>query len=139
MAVSPHAFSANMAAPFAQSGRANFGQAASSGLSLKWSALQDCSAVVAMMAGYQPEALRADVRNFPALIRPVGGWRAEQAARDVTTLMAIMEAGIASLLAAQARGAMPVLAARALWQEFIATRQAIMALLPASGVSTRLA
>jgi len=115
------------------SGRASFAQAGASATSMRWAALADAANVVATLAGLEPERATADVRNFPALIRDTEAWRRERAENGVTDLAAIMEPGIAALLAVNARGADPRPAAMALWREFVAARAAILSLLPPSG------
>lgn len=104
-----------------------------SATSLKWAALTEAGSVVATLAGLDPERSTADVRNFPALIRDAEGWRRELAENGVADLAAMMEPGIAALLAVSARGADPAPAALALWREFIRARSAILALLPPVG------
>jgi hypothetical protein len=111
-------------------GRAEFGQASASAMSMKWSALHDAAGVVAMLAGIAAEPMRADVRNFPAVMRDAGGWRRERAEQGIDDLSAIMEPGLAALLAVHARGVNPASAALALWQEFHAARAALLALTP---------
>ena len=61
------------------SGRPEFGQASASAMSMKWSALHDAVSVVGSLAGLAPETMRAEVRNFPAVMRDAGGWRRERA------------------------------------------------------------
>lgn len=112
------------------SGRAEFGQASASAMSMKWSALHDAAGVVAMLAGIAAEPMRADVRNFPAIMRDAGGWRRSMAEQGIEDLTAIMEPGMAALLAVHARGVSPAAAALALWQEFHAVRAALLALTP---------
>ena len=112
------------------SGRAEFGQASASAMSMKWSALHDAAGVVAMLAGIAAEPMRADVRNFPAVMRDAGGWRRSMAEQGIEDLTAIMEPGMAALLAVHARGVSPAAAALALWQEFHAARAALLALTP---------
>jgi len=112
------------------SGRPEFGQASASAMSMKWAALHDAISVVGSLAGLAPEPMRADVRNFPALIRDVGGWRRDRAEQGIDDLSAVMEPGIAALLAIQARGVNPASAALALWQEFHAARAALLMLAP---------
>ena len=112
------------------SGRAEFGQASASAMSMKWSALHDAAGVVAMLAGIAAEPMRADVRNFPAIMRDAGGWRRSMAEQGIEDLTAIMEPGMAALLAVHARGVSPAAAALALWQEFHAARAALLALTP---------
>jgi hypothetical protein len=115
------------------SGRANFAQAGANATSMRWAALGDAANVVAALAGLEPERPATEVRNFPALIRDAEPWRRERAENGVLDLAAIMEPGIAALLAVNARGADPRPAALALWHEFLAARAAILALLPPSG------
>lgn len=118
------------------SGRPEFGQASASAMSMKWSALHDAAGVVGMLAGLAPETMRPDVRNFPAVMRDVGGWRRDLADRGIEDLSAIMEPGLAALLAVHARGVNPAPAALALWQEFHAARGALLALTPPVSAQT---
>jgi len=99
---------------------------------MRWAALTDAGNVVARLAGLEPERTTPEMRNFPALIRDTDPWRRERAQNGIVDLTAIMEPGIAALLAVNARGADPRPAARTLWREFIAARTAILSLLPAS-------
>lgn len=113
-------------------GRAAFGQAASSAMSMKWSALHDAAGVVAALAGMAAETMRPELRNFPALARDTGGWRREMAEQGIDDLSVIMEAGIAALLAVHARGVDSRAAAFSLWQEFLSARDGLLALVPAA-------
>ena len=112
------------------SGRPEFGQASASAMSMKWSALHDAVGVVGMLAGLAAEPMRPEIRNFPAVMRDAGGWRRDQAEQGIDDLSAIMEPGLAALLAVHARGANPAVPALALWQEFHAARAALLALVP---------
>lgn len=112
------------------SGRPEFGQASASAMSMKWSALHDAVGVVGMLAGMAAETMRPDVRNFPAVMRDAGGWRRDRAEQGIDDLSAVMEPGLAALLAIHARGVNPATAALALWQEFHAARAALLALTP---------
>jgi hypothetical protein len=112
------------------SGRAAFGQASATAMSMKWSALHDAAGVVASLAGLGTEPMRPEVRNFPAIMRDAGGWRRGLAEQGIEDMAAIMEPGLAALLAVHARGADAAPAALALWQEFHAARGALMALVP---------
>lgn len=96
--------------------------------SLKWAALHDAATTVCRMAGLPGEPLRPEVRNFPVRLAEAGGWRRALAEQGIDDLVAIMEPGLAALLAAHSRGASPVAAAAALWQEFIAARDAVLAI-----------
>ena len=115
------------------SGRVSPAPAGASATSMRWAALGDAAGVVASLAGLEPERTSAAVRNFPALMRDAEDWRRERAENGVADLAAIMEPGIAALLAVNARGADPRPAALALWREFAAARAAILSLLPPSG------
>jgi len=112
------------------SGRPEFGQASASAMSMKWSALHDAAGVVATLAGIAAEPMRPEVRNFPAVMRDAGGWRRNLAEQGIEDLAAVMEPGLAALLAVHARGINPATAALALWQEFCAARAALLALTP---------
>ena len=112
------------------SGRPEFGQASASAMSMKCSALHDAVAVVGSLTGMAPEAMRPEIRNFPAMMRDVGGWRRTLAEQGIEDLSAVMEPGLAALLAIHARGVNPAPAALALWQEFHAARAALLALTP---------
>ena len=99
-------------------------------VSMRWAALADAANIVATLAGLEPEETAPNADNFPALIGDAEAWRRERAEHGVADLAAIMEPGIAALLAVNARGADPRPAATALWREFVAARAAILSLLP---------
>ncbi len=111
-------------------GRAAFGQASATAMSLKWSALHDAAGAVLTLAGEAAEIMRVEIRNFPAVIRDAGGWRHNLAEEGIEDVTAIMEPGLAALLAVHARGADAAPAARALWQEFKTARDGLLALIP---------
>jgi hypothetical protein len=115
------------------SGRAQFGQASTSALGMKWSALHDAAAVVATLAGIAPEPMTAVLRNFPAVMRDAGGWRRAMAEQGIEDMSAFMEPGLSALLAVHARGVSPAPPAQALWQEFLAARDALVLLTPPPG------
>ncbi|TIX49294.1 hypothetical protein E5222_15230 [Alteraurantiacibacter aquimixticola] len=100
---------------------------------MRWAAVLDAGKVVAALAGMEAERPSKQVRNFPVLLRECPKWKRELAENGVKDLAAVMEPGIAALLAINARGADPRHAARALWREFSTARAAIIALLPPSG------
>lgn len=114
----------------ASSGRASFGQASASSMGMKWSALHDAAGIVATLAGMAAEPMTAELRNFPAVIRDAGGWQREAAEQGVEDVSAIMETGIAALLAVHARGIDARTAALSLWHEFTAARAGLIALAP---------
>ena len=101
--------------------------------SVKWAALGDAANAVAVLAGLAPERPAPELRNFPALIRDAEPWRRERAENGIADLAAIMEPGMAALLAVKARGADARPAALALLNEFNAARAALLALLPPTG------
>ncbi|WP_310532815.1 hypothetical protein [Novosphingobium sp.] len=127
--LSPFAGSATAPA-LVGSGRASFGQASASSMGMKWSALHDAAGIVATLAGIAPEPMTAELRNFPAVIRDVGGWQRDVAGQGVDDLSAIMETGIGALLAVHARGIDASTAALSLWQEFMTARSALLTLAP---------
>lgn len=111
-------------------GRAQFGQASASALGMKWSALHDAAGVVATLAGFAPEPMSQQLRNFPATLRDAASWRRIMAEQGIEDIGAILEPGLSALLAVHARGVNPAAAALALWQEFVAARDALLALSP---------
>lgn len=113
--------------------RGQFGLGGAAASSRKWAALQDAANVVASLAGFEPERPGPEVRNFPALIRDAAAWRRELAEQGIDDMTAMMQPGIAALLGVNARGADTRPAALALWREFRAAREAVLALLPPSG------
>ena len=117
------------------SGRPEFGQASASAMSMKWSALHDAVGVAGMLAGLAAEPTRPEIRNFPAVMRDAGGWRRALAEQGIDDLLAVMEPGLAALLAVHARGINPAVPALALWQEFYTARAALLALSPPPGAS----
>jgi hypothetical protein len=101
-----------------------------SALDSQWAALNDAAAAVATLAGLAAERPDARMRNFPALINDVGGWRLDLATNGVTDLSAMMRPGLRALVAVSERGQDPTPAAVALWREFHHARAALLALLP---------
>ncbi len=133
MNAQPPFFAASPAVPpgiLPGSGRADFGHASANAMSMQWAALHDAAGVVAMLAGIAAEPMKPEVRNLPAAMRDAGGWRRTMAEQGVADLAAIMEPGIAALLAVQARGLNPATPALALWQEFLTARDGLLALAP---------
>ena len=104
-----------------------------SAMSVQWAALQDAASAVATMAGLAAEKPSAQVRNFPALIKDLGGWRLELATNGVADLAAMMKPGVKALLAVAARGQDPTAAALSLWREYHHARAALIALVPEQG------
>ena len=94
----------------------------------KWAALHDAAAVVAALAGLGQEPHSPEVYGFPAAIHAAAGWRRTLAETGIDDLAAIMEPGIAALLAVNARGADARAPALALWHEFRSARDALLTL-----------
>jgi hypothetical protein len=124
MSAQPNTFAANPAA----GPRAN-----AQSLSVQWTALQDAAAAVAALAGLAAERPSAQVRNFPALIKDVGGWRFELASDLIGDLTAMMRPGLAALLAVNARGQDATAAAVTLWREYHHARNSVLELVPDGG------
>lgn len=100
---------------------------------MRWSALGEAANLVATLAGLEPEPAAAQGSDFDGLMRNAEAWRREQAENGVADLAAIMEPGLAALLAVNARGIDPRPAATALWREFATARDALIALLAPTG------
>lgn len=102
-------------------------------LSVQWTALQDAAAAVATLGGLAAERPSPQVRNFPALIKDVGGWRFDLAADLIGDLTAMMRPGLTALLAVNARGQDATAAAVTLWREYHHARNSVLALVPEGG------
>ncbi|MGN6357028.1 MAG: hypothetical protein ACTHLU_06055 [Novosphingobium sp.] len=96
----------------------------------QWAALHQAAGVVASLAGLDASSPPLAVRDFPATIAEVEGWRAALAQQGIADLSAVMQPGLSALLAIHAQGADTGAAARTLWEEFEAARAAVLALLP---------
>ena len=104
-----------------------------SAMSAQWAALHDAATAVAALAGLANEKPSAQVSNFPALIKDIGGWRMELAINGIADLAAMMKPGVKALLAVSARGQDPTAAALSLWREYHHARAALLALVPEQG------
>ena len=102
-------------------------------LSVQWTALQDAAAAVGALAGLAPESATPQIRNFPALIKDIGGWRFDVAADMIGDISAMMRPGLTALLAVNARGQDATAAAMTLWREYHHARSAVLALVPENG------
>jgi len=103
---------------------------AADAMTRKWLALHDAAAAVGAVAGLRAEPMSGEVLGFPTTVEAVGGWHHQQAEQGVDDLLAIMEPGLSALLTLHARGGNSYPAAMALWHEFHAARDALLALLP---------
>jgi hypothetical protein len=118
---------------FTPAGPAELGPGSTGLAAMQWAALAEAADLVATLAGVEPDSDPAERDGFAALIGGAEAWRRERAEHGVADLAAIMEPGLAALLAINARGADPRPAATALWREFAAARSAILSLLPPRG------
>ncbi|HSG35571.1 MAG TPA: hypothetical protein VLA37_13640 [Sphingomonadaceae bacterium] len=102
---------------------------------LKWAVLGNAAGIVAQLAGVEPAGQHA----FPEAIFAATGWRRELAEKSLDDLVAVLEPGIAALIAVNARNADARPAAQALWREFEASRDALLALAPvgANGAASK--
>ncbi|MBC2664617.1 hypothetical protein H7F51_03675 [Novosphingobium flavum] len=103
----------------------------------RWLGLHDAAGVVAALAGLPAPTVSPEARNFPQAIAQAGGWRLVHAREGVADLAAILETGIRALLAVHARGTPAAVPARALWDEFVAARDALLALAPPGSLERR--
>jgi hypothetical protein len=103
------------------------GAAAAGEAVAQWAALAEAAAVVAALADITPERAEPD---FAGRLAAAQGWRRIMAENGIADLAAIMEPGLAALLSVNDRGADPRPAALALWDEYRAAREAVLALLP---------
>lgn len=110
-----------------------FGQAQGNAVSMRWAALQDAGKALALLAGVDFGVNHPLTRHFPALFREADQHRRMIAERSIEDLMAMMEPGLAALLAVSARGADARVPALVLWREYCAAREALLALLPEVG------
>lgn len=111
------------------------GQDAADPAAARWAALCDAAAIVAVLADADPIADANDAADFAARVTGAEAWRRVMVENGIADLGAIMEPGIAALMTVNARGADPRPAAQALWREFSAAREAIVALLPPKDVA----
>jgi hypothetical protein len=112
------------------SGRAHFGQASSSTLGMKWSALHDAAGVVASHFGITAHVMTPELRGFPAVMRDACEWRRSLVEQGIEDISAFLEPALSALLSVQARGVNPSAPAQALWKEFVTARDALLTLRP---------
>ena len=134
MSTAPRDF-ASFASSSLDAGVAAAPAASAGALNLRWASLQEAAASIARLAGISGIALDGPERLFPHAMREVGGWRRALAEQGIDDLIAVLESGVAALLALHARGANAQPAAKALWDEFVTARDALVQLAhpPAGG------
>lgn len=94
----------------------------------RWATLHEAAGIVAALAGVAPSD--EDLTSFPAALRHSRGWRRNLAEQGIDDLSLILQTGIAALLSARRNGAASVAPARALWDEFVTAREALVGLVP---------
>jgi len=97
-------------------------------LGLQWAALREAAGVIATLARVEAQAARE--LAFPASLRDAPPRRCVMIEQAIGDLVAVMEPGVAALIAVCERGGDPAPAARALWQEFVRARIGLAALAP---------
>jgi hypothetical protein len=93
-----------------------------------WTALLEAAAVVAMLAGLPAEPLDEQLRAFGTAVAQAPHWLSEVVGQEIEDLAAIMEPGLAALITVHSGGRDSAAPARALWGEFVAARDALLAL-----------
>jgi hypothetical protein len=116
--------------PPAIPGSTSAGETAPGKMALRWSSLHVAAQAVAALAAVGSDHDRSAVADYAATMQAAGGWRLALAVQGVDDLAAVMEPGLAALLSIHCRGADPTVAAQALWDEFVAARAALLALVP---------
>ncbi len=99
---------------------------------MKWDALHEAASAVAMLAGVGEDITPQRVREFPYRLKALDPWRQHLAERGMDDLKAIMEPGIEALVTVNENGLDTAVPAMALWREFVAARESLLALLPPS-------
>ena len=96
---------------------------------LKWAALLDGAAMIAQLARLPSPAWSAELRDLPARARALGGWRQSLAEQTIDDLAAVMQPGLAALVAVRSSGRDCSGAALALWHECDSAQAALLALI----------
>ena len=93
-----------------------------------WDELHRRGVKIAHMAALSREPFAGRLAEFPLAIRRQLPGRVDVAVNAISDLLAITEPGLAALDAIEARGQDATAPALALWREFHASREAVMAL-----------
>jgi hypothetical protein len=94
----------------------------------KWVTLHEAAAVVAALAGLPPEPIGAELRSFPRRLLDAPHFRRELGRQGLEDIAAIMEPGLAALIAVRTAGRDAAAPAMTLWNEFSASRDALLKL-----------
>jgi len=95
-------------------------------LGRRWAALHEAAGIVATLAGLDSGAADSSDSAFTSAMRGARGWRRHMAEQGLDDLSMIMQTGISALLSAHAGGTQTAAPARALWDEFVAARDALL-------------
>ena len=93
-----------------------------------WDELHRRGVKIAQMAALSREPYTGKLAEFPVAIRKQLPGRVDIAVNAIADLLAITEPGLAALSAIEARGQDATAPALALWREYHAAREALMAL-----------
>ena len=97
----------------------------------KWAALQEAARALRTLSGTGATAPHGELRDLAGIALRADPWRQKLLDEAIEDLSAVMEAGLAALLALHARGGNAAAAALALCEEFDAAEAAVRALVPA--------
>ncbi|QIQ87406.1 hypothetical protein [Erythrobacter sp.] len=96
-------------------------------LARRWHGLHEQAAGLAALAGLAPEAESGAVAGFSARLGEASEWQRELAWQGIEDIDAMMRPGLAALETLTARGQEAAAPALALWREFHAARDAVLA------------
>lgn len=102
-----------------------------------WNALHDAAAVLAALAEVDQAAAELESQAMPVSLAEGPAWRRELVERSARDAAAALQPGIAALAALSARGVDARCAAQALWDEFLAAREALRAFAAQAGGEPR--
>lgn len=100
----------------------------SPGIAARWTAINEAGQEIGRFAALAPEKLDGTLMEFPSAIETVGGTRLLLARETIGDIDAMLQPGLAALRAIAARGQDTTAPAIALWREFHASRNALLAL-----------
>ncbi|MEP5937750.1 MAG: hypothetical protein ABJ239_05440 [Erythrobacter sp.] len=104
------------------------GLAAPRTLREKWEALHETAQLIGTMAQLAHEDYKGELAAFPNAIVLAGPTKHELAEQGLQDMDAIIQPGVTALLAIEARGQDTTAPALALWREFHAARQSMLAM-----------
>ena len=99
-------------------------------LAAKWEAVHEAAAAIGVLAQLGRGVEDAATAGLPARAEALGGFEYDMVRRGIDDLAAMMQPGLRALLAISAQGRDTTAAALALWREFHAARDAVIAFAP---------